>query len=293
MKMLVFGSVNIDHTYQLPHLVRAGETLPSHTYARNEGGKGFNQACALLKAGEKVHFAGAIGEDGLFLKQRLEQLGADVNNLAVLPVPTGHALIQVDAAGQNAIVLYGGANGQIPPEMVDRVLAGFDAGDYVLMQNEISSGAEIIRRAHARGLRVVLNPSPISTELLTFPLDKVEWLLLNEVEGEDLTGEKQPERMLDALTNRYPGMHIVLTLGEKGAVCASDGERVYQAAFPVKAVDTTAAGDTFTGYFLSSLLRGDNVQYALKRAARASAIAVSRPGASVSVPFAGEVDALL
>ena len=293
MKMLVFGSVNIDHTYQLHHLVRAGETQPSEAYARNEGGKGFNQAIALLKAGQKVHFAGAVGEDGLFLQKRLEEMGADTAHLAVLPVPTGHALIQVDAQGQNAIILFGGANREITKEMIDRVLEDFEAGDFVLLQNEISHVDHIIRRAGEKGMQVVLNPSPISPELQYFPYQHVSWLLLNEVEGEDLTGETEPERMLSSLIAKYPDMRIVLTLGHKGAVYAHGSERISQAAFPVRAVDTTAAGDTFTGYFLGAMLEGMDVQLALKRAALAASIAVSRPGAALSVPFRDEVDGLI
>ena len=293
MKLLVFGSVNIDHTYDLSHLVRAGETLSSERYTRNEGGKGFNQSIALLKAGVPVYFAGAIGQDGLFLRDRLVEMGADVTHLNVLPVPTGHALIQVDADGQNAIILYGGANREITKDMIDRVLADFGAGDYILLQNEIANVEYIIQRAGEKGIHVVLNPSPISPELARFPFHRVAWLLLNEVEGEDLSGEKDPESMLNVLTARYPRMQMVLTLGEKGAVYACGGERIRQDAFPAKAVDTTAAGDTFTGYFLASVLQGDTVCEALRRAARAASMAVERSGAAASVPLKCEVDAVM
>lgn len=212
MKLLVFGSANIDHVYHMPHLVREGETLSSTGYSRCEGGKGLNQATALAKAGQEVSFAGAIGEDGLFLKAYLDGLGIDTADLAVLDMPTGHAMIQVDALGNNSIVLFGGANQAVTPDRIDAVLAHYAPGDYLLLQNEISRGDTIIRRAAARGIRVVLNPSPMSDALLSWPLELVDWFILNEIEGRDLTGKAVPEDMLRALLHRYPRAHVVLTL---------------------------------------------------------------------------------
>ncbi len=289
MKLLVFGSLNIDDVYHLPHLVREGETLSSTGYARNEGGKGFNQAVALAKAGQAVCFAGAIGQDGLFLRERLLELGVCTDGLAVLDAPTGHAVIQVDAQGKNCIILLGGANQQITPDMIESVLSRFEPGDWLLMQNEISHGGLLLRRAAARGLRVILNPSPISPALLDWPLVLVDTFLLNEVEGRDLTGHTAPDDILDALLRRYPSARIVLTLGAEGAIYADGTQRVHQSCIPVAAVDTTAAGDTFTGYFLHGALCGKSMQEALCRAAHAAAITVSRPGAALSIPFAEEV----
>ena len=289
MKILVFGSLNIDHTYQVPHLVRPGETLASTHYQKNEGGKGFNQTVALAKAGQEVYFAGAIGQDGLFLKEYLEALGVHVEHLRTLDAATGHAIIQIDSAGQNAILLFSGTNGMISLEMIEATLADFKAGDYLLLQNEISHGADLLRAAHARGMHVILNPSPITPELLCWPLELVEWFLLNEVEGEDITGCHQPEDMLDVLLRRYPTSHVVLTLGEHGSIYADAQRRVRQSAIKCTAVDTTAAGDTFTGYFLHAMLQGVDIQQALHTAAQASAIAVSRPGAGKSIPLAEEV----
>ena len=290
MKILVFGSANVDHTYQMPHLVRAGETLSSRIYARNAGGKGLNQAVALGKAGNRVYFAGAIGSDGGFLHEELEHAGVNTRFLRQVDAPTGHALIQVDENGQNAIILFSGANGQIAPEQVDETLQHFDAGDWVLLQNEISCGEYILRKAHEKGMHVALNPSPISAELLSWPLDRTDLFLLNEVEGEDITGETEPERMLEEMLKKYPDARVVLTLGEKGALYGAKNERLYQAAFPVKPVDTTAAGDTFTGYFLQSVVQGKPLQEALRTAACAAAIAVSREGAGKSIPLVDEVE---
>lgn len=293
MKLLDFGSLNIDHTYQLPHLVRPGETLASDSYHKSEGGKGFNQAVALAKAGQEVYLAGAIGQDGLFLRDYLQELGVHTEHLCVLDAPTGHAMIQLDTEGQNCIILFGGTNGMITEAMIDEVLADFGAGDYLLLQNEISHVDSIICAAHAKGMHIILNPSPMSPELLTWPLELVEWFILNEIEGADITGKTQPEEMLDELLRRYPACHVVLTLGERGSVYADATQRIDQGIVPAHTVDTTAAGDTFTGYFIHALLQGEAIQQALKTAACASAITVSRPGAGRSIPAAEEVQAAM
>lgn len=293
MKLLDFGSLNIDHTYQLPHLVRPGETLASDSYHKSEGGKGFNQAVALAKAGQEVYLAGAIGQDGLFLRDYLQELGVHTEHLCVLDAPTGHAMIQLDTEGQNCIILFGGTNGMITEAMIDEVLADFGAGDYLLLQNEISHVDSIICAAHAKGMHIILNPSPMSPELLTWPLELVEWFILNEIEGADITGKTQPEEMLDELLRRYPACHVVLTLGERGSVYADATQRMDQSIVRAHTVDTTAAGDTFTGYFIHALLQGEAIQQALKTAACASAITVSRPGAGRSIPAAEEVQAAM
>lgn len=292
MKMLVFGSMNIDHVYRMPHLVRAGETLASSVYQRNPGGKGLNQAIALARAGMDVRFAGAIGGDGLFLRDYLASFGVDTSLVRVLEEPTGHAIIQLDENGQNAIVLYGGANQQMTEDSIRATLADFGAGDCILLQNEINLLEEIIRQARAKGMQVILNPSPMSGALPPL-LPLVDWLILNEVEGEDVTGCREPDAMLDALLNRCPDCRVVLTLGVQGAMYAERTRRCFQPAFPVQAVDTTAAGDTFTGYFFQGVLGGGTVEEALRAAARASAIAVTRPGAGGSIPAMAEVAALL
>lgn len=289
MKLLIFGSLNIDHTYRLPHLVRPGETLASTAYQKNAGGKGLNQAIALARAGQAVCFAGAIGEDGQFLARYLQEQGVDVSSIQTLPVPTGHALIQVDAQGANSIILYGGANQSITEGMLDTVLSRFSAGDFLLMQNEISNGEVLLRKAHARGMCVLLNPSPASAQLRSWPLEMVDWLILNEVEGEDLTGCAQPEAILHTLLQRYPKMRIVLTLGSQGALYADALQTLFQPAIPCTVQDTTAAGDTFTGYFFAAILRGQPVAEALHLAAQAASLAVSRAGAGASIPTRDEV----
>lgn len=289
MKLLVFGSLNIDHTYHLPHLVKEGETLASTAYAKNEGGKGFNQAVALAKAGLDIFFAGAIGKDGLFLQEYLQSIGIDTAHIQVLDVPTGHAIIQVDAEGRNSIFLYGGANQAITEEHINQVLSHFQAGDYILLQNEISLGESILRKAHEKGMHIILNPSPISSELLAWPLELVDWFILNEVEGRDLTGCTAPDAILDGLLARFHNAHIVLTLGEKGAIYADAACRIRQDAIPAHVVDTTAAGDTFTGYFFAAMMSNKSPADALRIAAAAASLAIAKPGAAKSIPWAKEV----
>lgn len=291
MKLLDFGSLNIDHCYQLPHLVRPGETIGSSRYQRNGGGKGFNQALAFAKAGQQVYMAGAIGRDGLFLRDALTECGVDVRWLQVIDEPTGHAIIQVDALGNNSIILYGGANQQNTLERIDRALSGFGPGDYVLLQNEMNLGEAVIERAKAKGMQVILNPSPATPALLSWPLGQVDWLILNEIEGHDLTGESAPEKILDVLRQRYPSCRVVLTLGDKGAYYADASQRLFQSAIKATVVDSTAAGDTFTGYFFCAVLEGQPVARALRLAATASAIAVGRAGAGVSIPLRAETEA--
>ena len=291
MKLLVFGSLNIDHCYQLPHLVRPGETVGSSRYQRNGGGKGLNQALAFAKAGQQVYMAGAIGRDGLFLRDALTECGVDVRWLQVIDEPTGHAIIQVDDQGNNSIILYGGANRQNTLERIDRTLSGFGPGDYVLLQNEMNLGEAVIARAKTKGMQVILNPSPATPALLSWPLGQVDWLILNEIEGRDLTGESAPERILDVLGQRYPACRVVLTLGDKGAYYADASQRLFQPAIKTTVVDSTAAGDTFTGYFFCAVLEGQPVARALRLAATASAIAVSRAGAGASIPLRAETEA--
>lgn len=289
MKIFVFGSLNIDHTYQVEHMLRVGETLSSVSYTRNVGGKGFNQAVALSRAGADVCFAGAIGADGLFLTEYLRECGVDTDCVRVIDEPTGHAIIQVDQQGRNSILLFGGANQKISDAMIEETLSRAHPGDWILLQNEINEGERIIRSAHAKGMQIILNPSPVSGAMQDWPLELVSWLILNEVEGEDITGKREPQEILDALLRRCPGCRVVLTLGEKGSMYADARSRYAQTIFPCAAVDTTAAGDTFTGYFLQAAAQGKSIPDALRIAAQASAIAVSRPGAAASIPLAWEL----
>lgn len=293
MKVLNFGSLNIDRVYQTPHIVRPGETLSSARMDTFAGGKGLNQSIALARAGVPVAHAGKVGEDGAFLLELLAQSGADVSQVGRSPQPTGHAVIQVEPGGQNCILLFGGANQDISPQDVDAALAGLERGDVLLLQNEISSLDYLLGQAGARGLRVALNPSPISPALLRCELGAVRWFLLNEIEGAALSGEQEPEAICRALRAKYPGSTVVLTVGSKGAYCDDGSGLCHCPAFETNVVDTTAAGDTFTGYFLSGVLAGLPAAACLRLGCAASTLAVSRPGAAPSIPLRAEVDAFM
>lgn len=290
-RILNFGSLNIDHVYRVPHFVRPKETLASLAYQRFAGGKGFNQSMALARAGAEVSHAGRIGGDGVWLRDMLSAAGADVAHLQVVETPTGHAIINVTPEGENSIVLYGGANQTITSDDARRVIASFRAGDYLLLQNEISAMPEIMRLAHAQSLQIVFNPAPMEARVLHYPLETVACLLLNEVEGAQFAGVTEPKAILEALRRKFPKMTVILTLGADGVLASEGGPAVHVRPPRVKAVDPTAAGDTFTGYYLAERLRGTAFADAIQTACTAAAICVTRAGAAVSIPTRAEVEA--
>lgn len=293
MKILNFGSLNIDYTYAVDHFVRGGETMSSETMNVFSGGKGLNQSIALSKSGAQVWHAGAIGTgDGDFLVDQLKSAGVNTELIAVLPGKTGHAIIQKAKDGGNCILLYGGANQQITKDMVDRVMEQFEAGDYLVLQNEISEIGYIMESAHKKQMKIVLNPSPMDQKIAGYPLEYVDYFLLNEIEAGDICGEQgEGEALLEKLSAKFPSAKIVLTLGGDGSLYR-DGDRLLkQGIYKVKVADTTAAGDTFTGFFIGGLVQGMDAADALPWAAKAAAIAVSRLGAAPSIPTKDEVDA--
>ena len=293
MRMLNIGSLNIDYVYHMPHFVQPGETLSSQSLRVNFGGKGLNQSIAAAKAGMTVYHAGCIGAEGTFLKEKLECAGVHTEYIRLTEEKTGHAIIQVDSSGQNSILLYSGANHALTEEDVDAALAGFDRGDIVLLQNETSCVDYIVRRTWALGMRTALNAAPCAENLREVPLEKLEWLLVNEVEGAYLAGTGEPEEILQRLQARCPDTTVVLTLGEAGSMAARGDTFVKTPAMPVRAVDTTAAGDTFTGYFLRCAAEGCSLEECLQLATAASALAVTRPGAADSIPIYEEAVAFL
>ena len=291
MNVVNFGSLNLDHVYAVDHFCRAGETIHTTGYTQNAGGKGLNQSIAVARSGQTLCHAGMLGAGGEPLAQLLERCGVDLRYLGRTGTPQGHAIIQVQPDGQNCIFLYGGSNQAVTPEDIDAVLAHFAPGDYLLMQNELSNFTYLLRAAVGRGLRVVLNASPISEEVLAADLTGVDWLVVNEIECAAIAGCSAPEEGYAALRARYPGLGILLTLGSEGSVSWKDGVEIRQCAYPVHAVDTTGAGDTFMGYFVGCLAQGMERKDAMQYAAMAASIAVTRPGAAPSIPMMAEVRA--
>ena len=290
MRILNFGSCNIDHVYKMHHIVSPGETEASAKLETFPGGKGLNQSIALARAGAKVCHAGLVGGDGEWLKALLSENGVDVSCLETAEDrKTGHAVIQVAESGENSIILYGGCNREITKELADRVLENFGEGDILLLQNEISNLKYIVDKGYEKGMKIILNPAPFTEELKEIDLKKLFCLIPNEVEAEALAGADTPENNVKKLQSLCDGLRVLITVGKKGSIYFDGEKLIKQPAFKVDAVDTTAAGDTFIGYFVASLSNGEDVAKALDIASCASAIAVSRMGAAVSVPYMSEV----
>lgn len=292
MKILNFGSCNIDYVYSVDHIVLPGETLSASKLEVFPGGKGLNQSVAAARAGAQVYHAGVIGNDGAMLRQVLADSGADVSFLETADCANGHAIIQLSATAQNSIFLYEGTNGMVTTEMIDRVLKHFDAGDILLLQNEISNVPYLIRRGREKGMMVVFNPAPFDKSLLELDLGSIDYLILNEVEASGFFGTEDLG-VIAQKTAQWPGLNLVVTLGKRGCVLLH-GDRVLSCpAFRVEAVDTTAAGDTFAGYFVSMICAGFDSGRAIRYACGASALAVSAKGAAPSIPAMEQVvDAL-
>lgn len=289
MKIVNFGSLNIDYRFCVEQIVRPGQTIDSNAEERLPGGKGLNQSLAIARAGVHVYHAGMYGEDGRFLKDLLESEGVDCRFLNMVAGGTGKAFIQVEASGQNSIVLSGGANRKISRGFCDQTLAAFDPGDILLLQNEINGIDYLIEKASGKGMVVALNPSPMNDAVLACDLSRVSFFIMNEDEGMKVTRKEGYEAILNEMEQRYPEAKVVLTLGEKGAVFAYKKERIYQGVYLVQAVDTTGAGDTFTGYLLAGIVQGTAISECLKQAAMASSIAVTRKGAAMAIPYRKEV----
>ena len=291
MRILNFGSLNYDYVYSLPYIVTPGETIASTKMEIFCGGKGLNQSIALAKAGANVYHAGMVGEDGQELCDMLAENGVNTQYVKQIDGKSGHAIIQVEESGQNSIVLFGGSNRRITKGYIDVVLSHFEKGDYLLLQNEVNLVEYLIEQAYEKGLKIILNPSPYDQQLDACDFNKIDTFLLNEVEGYQITGKTESEEILDEMLRKYPKASVVLTLGDKGARYGQGTKRYSQSSFKIDVVDTTAAGDTFTGFYLAEVMRGHEVSKALELAAKASAIAVGRAGAANSIPRLEEVEA--
>jgi len=286
---LNFGSVNIDITYKVKDFVRAGETISSYAVERHPGGKGFNQSIALARAGLSIYHAGCIGSDGIFLRDELEKAGVNTKHLKLDETPTGNAIIQVNNDGNNCIILYAGANHSVTEEYINQVMLDFKAGDVLVVQNEISCVPYLIDIASKKGMKIAINPSPMKENMTSEIIGKATWLLVNEIEAMELSGSNNKDACIEQLAAMYPSAAIVMTLGSEGVVYQKGQNKFRHGIYPVHAVDTTGAGDTFTGYFLASVLSGNSIENSLEKASKAAAISVTKPGAADSIPYMEEV----
>ena len=289
MRVLNIGSLNIDYVYSVDHIILPGETEATGSRNTFLGGKGMNQSCALAKAGVEVYHGGMIGVDGMRFLDACKEYGVHDEFIKIVDGPSGHTVIQIDKNAQNSILLYGGANQKLTTEYVDEVLSHFGSDDILLLQNEVNLLPYIVDKAYEKGMQIALTPSPFNEKLEAVDMKKISIFLLNEVEGFQLTGEKETEAIIAKLRELFPHARIMLTLGKDGAVYVDEKQQVFQPIFKVKAVDTTAAGDTFTGYFLAGLADGLPMEEVLRMSAKASSIAVTREGAVPSIPYRAEV----
>ena len=289
MKIYNLGSLNIDYVYSVEHFVNAGETLASGNMQIFPGGKGLNQSIALSRAGSKVIHGAILGSDGEFLKQIMFDSDVDTSHIKSVKNPSGHAIIQVDKSGQNSILLYGGTNREIDREYIEHFLSCANENDILVLQNEISNLSVAFEIAIEHKMQIAFNPSPFDETIHNLPLQYVKWWFCNETEGEALFGSSNPEEIAESFIQKYPDSNLILTLGEKGCIFKNADTFIRQPIYETEVIDTTAAGDTFTGYFISAISQGKSIDCALKLASKASSVTVSRKGAAVSIPYNNEI----
>ncbi|KZY37924.1 ribokinase [Roseovarius sp. HI0049] len=283
------GSINADYFYKVPRLPVAGETLAATSMSSGLGGKGANQSVAMALAGVEVRHIGAVGPDGQCLVERMTAAGIDTKNIHVSPDPTAHAVVMVDSRGENQIVIFPGANQDQNPEVIETALATGQRGDWLLLQNETSLQVETARIAAEKGMIVAYSAAPFDADAVTVLLPYLSLLIMNEVEAGQLT------KALGIQLLHLPVANVLVTKGIRGADWHDTRlmQTVSIPAFPVTAVDTTGAGDTFTGYAIAGLSSGLSPQSALRRAAAAAAISVTRAGTADAIPTTAEVEAFL
>lgn len=299
-KILVIGSINMDMVARIEHIPLPGETVLGQGYSFAPGGKGANAAVAAARLGAQVAFAGCVGDDsyGATLRKTLTDEGVDDRLLRTAEeAPTGYAPILVQAGGQNSIIVFPGANRSIRPEDVPAMFA--EPVDAVMMQLEIPEEIVLLaaQEAEARGIPVILDAGPACN----FPLEKMKGLAIvspNETETTALTGlpvenEEEAHDAAVVLRERSHGADVVLKMGARGAYLLTKDFAGMVPAFPVTAVDTTAAGDTFTAAMTVAYLRGEPLPEAVRYGCAAGALATTRLGAQPSLPMEEEVEAFL
>ncbi|WP_028391064.1 ribokinase [Bacillus cihuensis] len=297
-KIVVMGSVNMDIVMKVQNHPYEGETISSLETQSGPGGKGANQAVAVSRSGTSVILMGAVGKDsfGAELLTMLEQANLSTEHIIQKDGLTGLAFIDVDRYGKNQIILSSGANGKIDMK-TDFSLEALDTAKALILQNEIpwEFTQFMIQEAHKRNVKVIVNPAPIedfSVEILP----KIDILVLNEHEAEKITGlkvrnEKDAKNAANYILFQLGGNAVVVTLGEKGVIYADlNSPALHRKAFNVNVLDTTAAGDTFIGYFTSCILSNKSIQESLDFASAAAALTVTREGAITSIPTLNEVN---
>jgi ribokinase len=286
MAVFNLGSINADLFYQVPHLLAPGETLASTDHSRGLGGKGANMSVAIARAAARAVHIGAVGPDGRWAVDRLLEYGVDTRNIFELDVPTGHAVIMVDDHGENAILLYPGANRALTETHIASALEAATDADTFLFQNETSAQVEGATLASSKGMRVVYAAAPFDAGSVEAVLPMLDILVMNEVEAQQLTDA------LGVVLTDLPVRDIVVTLGGDGCrwVNTDDGTDQTFPAIPVTPVDTTGAGDTFTGFLVAALDRGLPMEQAISLGQQAGAIMVTRHGTADVIPDLKDIE---
>lgn len=291
MKIINFGSLNIDHVYQVDNIVRPEETVRAKKTSFFPGGKGLNQSIAIARSGADVFHAGCVGmSDGAYLLNILDKNGVNTSLIRKKEVPTGSATIQVTPDGTKSIIVCGGANQTITPDQIEYTVAQIRRGDILLLQNEINSIDEIIDKALYMGAKVAFDPAPFTEDLKKLPLDKLSYVFCNRFEAAQFTGESpmDVERLISAARRVFPKARVLLTMGTKGAMLITQNDTIYQPIYDVPVKDRTAAGDAFIGFYLGTVINGASEKDALMIAAKAASLCVSRAGAASSIPMIEE-----
>ncbi|MEP1382766.1 MAG: ribokinase [Paraglaciecola sp.] len=293
MAIINFGSINIDHVYRVDHFVQPGETLASNEYQCLLGGKGANQSIALARAGADVRHVGKINESDVAFKQSMIRDGINCKHISCTETASGHAIIQVTPSAENAIVLFGGANQELTSKDVMHALDDVKSSDWVLTQNETSCIDEVLLQAKEKELKVAFNPAPMTESVKQLPHECIDLLIVNEIEAEEISGQSNLDDIEAYFRNNWAHAEILITLGKAGVRMLKKDKSIDVPAFLVDAIDTTAAGDTFIGYFLSAYSEHADTKTALSRACAASALAVMKAGAAQSIPNEKDVDRFL
>ena len=285
MKILNFGSINKDFVYLVENFVQSGQTISSKKYEVFLGGKGLNQSVALAHSGANIYHAGCINKNDDSIIIQLNKWGVNTDNIIKVEDPTGHAIIQVNDHGENSIIIHGGANHSISSEQIENTLNKFNSGDILVLQNEINKIDEVINRGYEIGMKIFLNPAPFTKEIINYPLEKLDTLIFNESEGLGLSsGKTDKTKILKYLSNKYPNTKLLLTLGKKGSVYSYNNKVIEIPANKVNSIDTTAAGDTYIGYFISSYYKNNEVKESMEIASKAASISTTKMGGAISIP---------
>ena len=285
MKILNFGSINKDFVYLVENFVQSGQTISSKRYEVFLGGKGLNQSVALSHSGANIYHAGCINKNDDPIIIQLNKWGVNTNNIIKVEDPTGHAIIQVNDQGENSIIIHGGANHTISSEQIENTLNKFNSGDILVLQNEINKIDEVINKGYEIGMKIFLNPAPFTKEIINYPLEKLDTLIFNESEGFGLSsGKTDKTKILKYLSNKYPNTKLLLTLGKKGSIYSYNNKVIEIPANKVNSIDTTAAGDTYIGYFISSYYKNNKVKESMEMASKAASISTTKMGGAISIP---------